>query len=157
MSPFFTPSNVKLPSMSVMFPLVVPFTITEAPGTGPSSSSTVPETFPSCWEMFALGWAGIVSANILAGKHVAPASKSKLIGLKFFKNGSVVVAEWGFCVVVRIKAVRDAGVLFRDETESAVLPFCAVHVTVLHIALILMADIRASRGAAEFQVGCMAV
>lgn len=97
-------------------------------------------------QLFVQEFAGCVCRAILA-----------VIGLQFFKNGSVVVAEWGFCVVVRIKAVRDAGVLFRDETESAVLPFCAVHVTVLHIALILMADIRASRGAAEFQVGCMAV
>ena len=84
MSPFFTPSNVKLPSMSVMFPLVVPFTTTDAPATGPRSSTTVPVTFPFCWEMFIPCLEGIVSANILAGKQVAPASKIKLIGLKFF-------------------------------------------------------------------------
>ena len=55
MSPFFTPSNVKLPSISVIDPLVVPFTTTEAPVTGPNSSSTTPVTFPLCWEILDLG------------------------------------------------------------------------------------------------------
>ena len=87
-SPFFTPSKVKLPSISVMMPLVVPFTITDAPATGPKSSSTIPEHFPLCWEMFMLCLEGIVSAptivgsaQALLGKENAPANKIKLIGL----------------------------------------------------------------------------
>lgn len=54
MSPLFTFSNVKLPSISVIDPLVVPFTTTDAPATGPNSSSTVPVTFPVCWEILVL-------------------------------------------------------------------------------------------------------
>ena len=80
-SPFFTPSKVKLPSISVMMPLVVPFTITDAPATGPKSSSTIPEHFPLCWEMFRLSPTIVGSAQALLGKENAPANKIKLIGL----------------------------------------------------------------------------
>ena len=69
--------------MSVMLPLVVPFTTTDAPATGPNSSSTVPVTFPFCWEKFTSGLTGVVSAYVL-GKHNTPATKIKLTGLKFF-------------------------------------------------------------------------
>ena len=84
MFPCFTPSNVKLTSMSVIIPFVVPFTMTEAPATGPNSSSTVPVTFPFCWEMFTLGLMGVVSAFMLSGEHNMPANSIKPIGLKFF-------------------------------------------------------------------------
>ena len=83
-SPFFTPSNVKLPSMSVMFPLVVPFTTTDAPATGPKSSSTTPVTFPFCWEMAVSSFSGAKSAYTLAGSAIAPAARSKLTCLKCF-------------------------------------------------------------------------
>ncbi|CDE59775.1 uncharacterized protein BN646_00963 [Parabacteroides sp. CAG:409] len=43
-------SNEKLPSISVMVPLVVPFTITLAPITGmPVASTMVPFTSLDCW------------------------------------------------------------------------------------------------------------
>ena len=70
--------------MSVILPLVVPFTTTDAPATGPKSSSTVPVTFPLCWETLVLCLAGTNSACMPFGKHNAPTSKIKLTGLKFF-------------------------------------------------------------------------
>ena len=87
-SPFFTPSRVKLPSISVMMPFVVPFTITDAPATGPNSSSTTPEHFPFCWETFRLSPAIAGTAQAPFGKENAPASKIKLMGLKFFNINS---------------------------------------------------------------------
>ena len=53
--PFFTPSRVNRPSMSVVVPFVVPLTTTVAPITVPKASSTVPVTFPFCWEILVLG------------------------------------------------------------------------------------------------------
>ena len=52
MSPFFTPDKEKLPSKSVIVPLVVPFTITEAPITGPIASTTVPVAVSLCCVIF---------------------------------------------------------------------------------------------------------
>ena len=84
MSPLFTPSNVKLPSMSVIDPLVVPFTTTDAPATGPNSSSTTPVTFPFCWEILVFGIAATVSAGTYPGIPSVPANSNKPTGLKFF-------------------------------------------------------------------------
>ena len=47
-SPFFTFDKLNLPFMSVTVPFVVPFTTTEAPVTGPNSSSMVPVIFSAC-------------------------------------------------------------------------------------------------------------
>ena len=70
--------------MSVMLPFVVPFTTTDAPATGPNSSSTVPVTFPSCWEILVLGPAVTVSADAYPGIPSVPANSNKPTGLKFF-------------------------------------------------------------------------
>ena len=43
-----TLDNVKFPLLSVIQPLLVPFTRTDAPVTGPKSSFTVPEMFNPC-------------------------------------------------------------------------------------------------------------
>ena len=83
-SPFLTPSKVKLPSISVIVPLDVPFTTTDAPVTGPKSSSTVPVTFPFCWEIEVPCSTGAMLAYMLPEKHNAPAHRIKLTGLKFF-------------------------------------------------------------------------
>ena len=77
--PFFTPSRVNRPSMSVVVPFVVPLTTTVAPITVPKASSTVPVTFPFCWEILVLGWLGICSAIPVTGKLKAPA---KLLWMK---------------------------------------------------------------------------
>ena len=45
-----------------MFPLVVPFTTTDAPVTGPKESTTVPVPFPSCCEKSMPGLTGAISA-----------------------------------------------------------------------------------------------
>ena len=84
MSPFFTPSNVKLPSISVTFPFVVPFTSTVAPVIGPKASSTTPLTFPLCWETLTLCFTGAISAKAPTGTAKAPDSKIRLTNLVFF-------------------------------------------------------------------------
>ena len=63
---------------------ILKVTTTDAPVTGPKSSSTITVTFPFCWVMFTLGLMGRVSASILAGEHVIPANNNRPIGLKFF-------------------------------------------------------------------------
>ena len=52
MFPFFTPGKEKLPSKSVIVPVVVPFTTTEAPITGPIASTTVPVAVSLCCVIF---------------------------------------------------------------------------------------------------------
>ena len=53
MSPFFTFGKEKAPSKSVMVPLVVPFTMTEAPITvSPSASLTTPVAVSLCCVIF---------------------------------------------------------------------------------------------------------
>ena len=82
--PFFTSLRLKLPSVSVIVPFVVPFTTTDAPAIGPNSSSTVPVTFPFCWEIAVSCFSGAKSADALTGSVIAPATRIKLTGLKFF-------------------------------------------------------------------------
>ena len=86
MSPFFTFSKVKFPSIPVTLPLVVPFTTTDAPATGPKASFTIPDTFSFCWEVFVSCLNGLVSANALWGgeKAKAPENMSKLTNLVLF-------------------------------------------------------------------------
>ena len=83
-SPLFTPSNEKLPFMSVIVPLVVPFTTTDAPATGPKLSTTTPVTFPLCKEILTSSFSGTKSAYALTGNAIAPTTRIRLTGLKFF-------------------------------------------------------------------------
>ena len=73
MSPFFTLEREKLPSKSVITPLVVPFTTTEAPITGPIASTTVPVAVSLCCTTGALIGAALVVAIAdpvdIANKH----------------------------------------------------------------------------------------
>ena len=70
--------------MSVTFPLVVPFTTTEAPITGPNESSTTHTTFPFCWDRLTDGLSGVISAKALSGTAKVPASSIRLTNLVFF-------------------------------------------------------------------------
>ena len=70
--------------MSVILPFVVPLITTDAPATGPKSSSTTPVTFPFCWEIAVSSFSGAKSAYALIGSTMAPAARSKLTCLKCF-------------------------------------------------------------------------
>ncbi len=84
MSPFFTPSKLNLPSISVILPWVVPLITTDAPATGPKSSSTTPLTLPLCWVIAVSCFSGAKLAYTLVGSVIAPATRIKLTGLKCF-------------------------------------------------------------------------
>ena len=88
-SPFFTLSKVKCPSKSVIVPLVVPFTITDAPVTGPKASSTIPDTFAFCCEMSTLGIPDIGVAYKFPANPSAPTNRIKLTGLNLFNITTV--------------------------------------------------------------------
>ena len=85
MSPRFKPSKTTLPSVSDTLPVVVPFTITDAPVTGPRASSTTHVTLPVCWEILVLGSAGVVPAKVVPGEASVPASRIKLTKFNFFR------------------------------------------------------------------------
>jgi hypothetical protein len=73
MSPFLTLDREKLPPYSVITPLVVPFTTTEVPITGPIASITVPVAVSLCCTTGALIGAALVVAIAdpvdIANKH----------------------------------------------------------------------------------------
>ena len=97
-SPFFTPSSVKLPSISVIVPLVVPFITTDAPATGPKASSTTPVTFAFCWEMSVFGLPALEAAYIFPEKHNVLASKTMLTGLILFNITNVFCLIYDTCL-----------------------------------------------------------
>lgn len=84
MSPSFTPSRLKFPSTSVILPFVVPLITTDAPATGPKSSSTTPLTFPVCWVIVISLFSDAESAYTLVESGIAPAIRIKLTGLNCF-------------------------------------------------------------------------